>query len=799
MASVNRKGRRPERAAGLVLPRGEFRKLLDSLRRGDTLLRIGICCGAALVLWMITAGWSPPFAYRTGSVPRRDIVARVSFELPDEDRTRQLMDQRRRETLGVYELDGTPLRTIRRTLEEKLKDIVEVGTWAEVPEPLKQEFFGRLDPKGAPGMFVALRAAYADDAGVERLVRWIEPILTDIEQTGLLEQLDNRHTLESSSLYEIVVHPKGEPQRGQIVEVNRVRLGEVRRHLTGRLERSIGEHQMKEPAASEPNLPEPQHLTESQRSTFAGMLAEWISPQLRPTLVFNAEATSRARQRAVEEVQQNPVLSVYEAGQSSLADGGRPIGLQQLRLLAHEHEEYVRRRSVGERIAHSLASFGMYLAVYVLCGVYVFYRQPTLLANSRKLVMLLAIMAAAIVLAWLTSHDQWRAEIIPVILFGLSLTIAFSLELALLFTLALSLVVTLVLGQSLPQFVVLAAASSSAVLMLGRVRSRTRLIYVGLLVGGVATFTALGVGTLVEMSYGAPNVLGTPLVVDAPRPAAHEALRSLLAGSGWYGLCSVMAGVFMTGLLPFVEKLFDVQTDISLLELGDNRHPLLQELVRRAPGTYNHSINVASIGEAAADAIGANGLLVHVGAYFHDIGKMLKPDYFVENQGSEGNRHESLAPAMSTLVIISHVKDGANLARQHGLPQAIIDFIEQHHGTTLVEYFFRQATRQSESDPDGCEVDEAAFRYPGPRPQTKETAVLMLADAVESASRTLVDPTSSRIESLVREISMKRLLDGQFAECGLTLEELRTLEDSLIKSLTAVYHGRVKYPDQQTA
>ena len=267
-----------------------------------------------------------------------------------------------------------------------------------------------------------------------------------------------------------------------------------------------------------------------------------------------------------------------------------------------------------------------------------------------------------------------------------------------------------------------------------------------------------------------------------------------------FGLWSLFAASLMSGgLLPFVERLFGVQTDLSLLELGDISHPLLQELVRRAPGTYNHSINVASIAEAAAESIGAEGLLVRVGAYFHDIGKMLKPGYFVENQGQDANRHDSLVPAMSTLIIIAHIKDGADLARQHHLPEPIIDFIQQHHGTTLVEYFYRRANERSEADPDGGEVDESAFRYPGPKPQTKEAAVLMLADAVEGASRALVEPTPARIESLVHEIAMKRLLDGQFDECGLTLQELATIEDSLVKSLTAVYHGRVKYPGPKTA
>jgi hypothetical protein len=242
-----------------------------------------------------------------------------------------------------------------------------------------------------------------------------------------------------------------------------------------------------------------------------------------------------------------------------------------------------------------------------------------------------------------------------------------------------------------------------------------------------------------------------------------------------------------------------VLTDLSLLEVGDIAHPLLQELVRRAPGTYNHSINVASIGEAAAEAIGARGLLVRVGAYFHDIGKMLKPAYFVENQGQQANRHESLVPAMSTLVIIAHVKEGAELARQYNLPQPIIDLIVEHHGTTLVEYFYHRATERSQADPNGSEVDEQSYRYPGPKPSSRESAVMMLADAVESASRALTEPTPARIVSLVHDLAMKRLLDGQFDECGLTLEELDLIEQSLVKSLTAVYHGRVKYPDQRTA
>jgi hypothetical protein len=362
---------------------------------------------------------------------------------------------------------------------------------------------------------------------------------------------------------------------------------------------------------------------------------------------------------------------------------------------------------------------------------------------------------------------------VPLVVFGMTLSIAFHREFALLFSAVVTVIVVVATGQGLGQFMILYSAVASSILLVGSIRNRRKLIYVGLAVGVVATLTTVGVETLAAQ----------PFATIWP-----EAMR--------YGLFSVFAGLLMLGLLPFIESLFGVQTELSLLELGDVAHPLLQELVRRAPGTYNHSINVASIAEAAAESIGAKGLLVRVGAYFHDIGKMLKPGYFIENQGHDANRHESLVPAMSTLIIIAHIKDGADLARQHRLPKPIIDFIEQHHGTTLVEYFFRRA---SEANVDGAEVDESNFRYPGPKPQTKEAAVLMLADAVEGASRALVEPTPSRIENLVHDIAMKRLLDGQFDTCGLTLQELATIEDSLVKSLTAVYHGRVKYPDQRTA
>jgi hypothetical protein len=336
--------------------------------------------------------------------------------------------------------------------------------------------------------------------------------------------------------------------------------------------------------------------------------------------------------------------------------------------------------------------------------------------------------------------------------------------------------------QAIEHFATLVAVALTGVILLSSVPSRSKLIKVGFWCG--VTFFVVSRGL---------HILSHQAVTDVLTD--FELTRFSLQGAGW----CLVAGYLVAGSLPFIESSFGVVTDISLLEMSDISHPLLQQLVSRAPGTYNHSIAVATIGEAAADAIGANGLLLRVGAYFHDIGKMIKPDYFVENMSeNERSLHEKLNPAMSTLIIIGHVKDGVDLARQHHLPQAIIDFIEQHHGTTLVEYFYREAEKLA--DPQrSSEVEESAFRYPGPKPQTRETGVMMLADACESASRTLVEPTAKRIESLVEKLAMKRLLDGQFEECELTLTELNTIKDSLTKSLIAIYHGRVKYPDQKTA
>ncbi|MHC4976557.1 MAG: HDIG domain-containing metalloprotein, partial [Planctomycetota bacterium] len=266
---------------------------------------------------------------------------------------------------------------------------------------------------------------------------------------------------------------------------------------------------------------------------------------------------------------------------------------------------------------------------------------------------------------------------------------------------------------------------------------------------------------------------------------------ALLAG----GLGAAIAISLLAFILPNIERTFGIVTGMTLIELRDTKHPLLRELQQRAPGTYNHSLTVATIAEAAAESIGANGLEVYVGALYHDVGKMNKPDYFVENQTPGQNKHSRLTSAMSLLVIVGHVKDGIEYAREYNLPKPLHHYIESHHGTTLVEYFYRQAVEESSANEDVDSPTDTEYRYPGPRPRTKEAAILMLCDAVESATRAMTDPTPARIESLVRSLADKRLADGQLDNCNLTLREVREVEDAIIRTVCSVYHGRIAYPD----
>ncbi len=467
------------------------------------------------------------------------------------------------------------------------------------------------------------------------------------------------------------------------------------------------------------------------------------------------------------------VVHRYPAGMV-IVRRDEPIDLEKLAVLRAEHAAYVRSLSPTWLEGRRLSVFLIVGLLAVTVTAYSVRFQPALAGSLASVFGVSALVVVTFALATKLNSGPWHLAVVPLTLTAMVLTIAYNPPFALFMSVCLTILVALSQGTELTPLLAHLGGLGTAVLAMREVRTRTRLVEVGVAAG-----------------------LAFAVTTAAAEVLTGQTLRFVLTDAGRNLVGAVLAGCILTGCLPLVERAFGVVTDVSLLELADNSHPLLQELIRRAPGTYTHSMTVATLAEGAAEAIGANPLLTRVGCYYHDIGKMLKPHYFIENQ-SGPNVHDQLGPALSTLVIIGHVKDGVALAEQYRLPRPVVDFVRQHHGTTLVEYFYREALRLHDGDtvPDGL---EATFRYPGPKPQSREGCILMLADAAESASRALSAPTPTALRKLVHDLTTRRLLDGQFDDSGLTLSELKAVEDAIGKGLIAVYHARVRYADSAPA
>ncbi len=753
MASSGQKRTRSERVAAIELPPGRWERAWKALHGTQVWLQLAICTAAALLICLVMRGWDPPFPYHVGQTLPRRVLSRVDFY--DPDLTQQERVVARAGARHVYVRDLAPLDQLRDRLRNIVTELTGVESYEALPRGVWDEFLPKpeagaaLSEQEMRDRFERFRQALADDEELTRFEAAIDAALTPLGQRGMLGQLAT--DAGSGNPNEIVVYEAGDRSRSEVVRVGDVLIGRgvaVRDALRERL--------------NSPHVADP--------------VFYWIRPHLSEvqTLQFDPEETEQEKQHAADDVPEQ--FRRFESLEP-LAEAG-PLEFRHVNVLRREYNEVnLTKRTWLEKASRAGCVVILVLGLFALCALHLRFRKPQLTVSVKRQTLLLALIIITLALTnWLGTNGR-GVEIIPILILAQMIAVGYRREVALLVSGMVILLAALALGHGVGWLILLIGVTTTVILQLDRIRSRSKLIYVGFF-GGITAFALTFVGGVLD---------------DQPIDLV------MLTSAALCGVWTLVAGFLMTGLLPFVEKLFGVLTDMSLLELSDVSHPLLQELVRRAPSTYNHSLTVGSIAEAAADAVGGRGLLARVGAYFHDIGKILQPGYFIENQPPNDNRHESLYPQMSTLVIFAHIKDGADLARRHKLPTSIIDFIEQHHGTTLVEYFFGRASEQSESDPDGQHVEERTYRYPGPKPQTKEAAVMMLADSAESACRSLVEPGSARIEAVVRQVSERRLKDGQFDESGLTLGELRTIENSVIKSLIANYHGRVKYPDQRTA
>ncbi len=757
---------------------GIIARVMTSLRDRGVLARLSLCLLAIVILSFVVQAWKTPFAWRHGDRPAHGILATVDFKRINSRETRRRREQAtdrvplhfRREELQADALTDE-LRWDFRAVAESMS-LDNLSPEARAAFGLDSESKTLAAPTSKEKyetLFRLVRAADQNADGVteqariervEGLLAEFHQILLVVDQPGIVD----RDNLNESG------HPELRPGQRLAIESE----DESDAIVAGVSDVDLPS--MMKPGGRIAAIWESVPLL----STIQPSIESWLKGHVQPTLRPDEPGTLQAQTDARDQVD-----IVYERyRQSSMLVGpGEMISEEKLDLLRDEYNEAEQQVPLNLRLIRTGTVLLMMVVLAVINGAYLVRNEPGLVHSYSRLSVYLGAMILAVGLGcWSTQTPVLRAEVVPVVVMAMIFAVAYNQIMGALTAMTISLLLTLATSGELTEFVVLISVSATAVILLSRVPSRSTLVKVGFVTGLAFFVIDCGMGVLKSQSLD---------IFWSDGQLISEAFK----GAAW----CLGAGFLVAGSLPFIERVFGVVTDISLLEMSDISHPLLQELVRRAPGTYNHSISVATIAETAAESIGANGLLVRVGAYFHDIGKMLKPEYFIENM-TEGmtSRHDDLAPAMSTLIIIGHVKDGVDLALEHHLPQPMIDFIEQHHGTTLVQYFYHEAKKQAEVDSDHrTDAEESSFRYPGPKPQTKEAGVMMLSDAVESASRTLSEPTPRRIETLVHKITMDKLLDGQFEESPLTLSEIRTIEESLTQSLIAIYHGRIKYPEQQ--
>lgn len=494
----------------------------------------------------------------------------------------------------------------------------------------------------------------------------------------------------------------------------------------------------------------------------AGVVSELAMDLIKPNSFYNAEKTDEAKQLARESVP--PISRTIAEGEIILRVGDivTNLDVEALSALGLRQAEIEWQGVVGTVV--------FVLLIAVVLGLYLFRFQPEYGARWPRMLLLLLLLVLFILMAKLMVLDQaTRSYLLPAAALSMLLTVLLGPQLAIAVTVLFSMIVGFMAGGSLELAIYALVGGLIASLSLSRVEKLNAFLWAGVYVA-LANLAVILAFRLPRQDYDTVQLL---------------TLASFSLVNGGLSASLTLAGFYLLGTL------FDITTSLQLMELARPTHPLLRQLLLKAPGTYHHSILVSNMAEEAAGRIGADALLARVGAYYHDVGKIVRPYFFVDNQVEGVNVHERLDPRTSAQIVISHVEDGLDLAKKYRLPSKVRDFIPQHQGTVLATYFYHKA-RESEGD----EVNEEDFRYPGPKPQTKETAIVMLADSCEAAVRAERPDSPEGIEELVRKVIGGKMLDGQLDECDLTLRDLDGIRSAFVSILQGVFHPRVKYPEE---
>jgi putative nucleotidyltransferase with HDIG domain len=697
--------------------------------------------------------------YSVGQRLEHPIHARVEFQVRDAEQTMADRAAARAATPSYYTLNAASL-----TFDRVRADLMRVYQ-AAVDAQSFEEYSATLRELNGPAVESAYNRlhAMADDSERARFQAWVDqlPLETEYVVRGVLRE--DRDPKSSTDFIRVETHDEDGSTR--VVDVPHAEL--VPQGNERALRGSAAQ------VAKRFRLPE---LVTTVETVVLSAFRE------QPTIVFDRRRTREEMQRAADGTPE--AVTVFEAGQALAGPG--VLGPDEYRLLRAENRAYQGFLGLGtpdaerERGAVLLRrSADVALVVLISIGLLAYtglHHRRVFEIGSRTLAFMVLILATTLGARLLVMNWPDLPELVyaPCLVAGGVLAIAYPRRFAMGVMCIVALLITTMIGGRPVFLLALLTGVVVTVFQLGEIRSRSKLIATGAITTAVVMVASAAGGLSQGDSY--------------------EAItrHAVAAGS-----CVMLASFIVSGVLPLIERWFGIATYLTLLEWRDPTRQLLQLLAQEAPGTYSHSLVLGTLAEAACEAIRANGLLAQVGALYHDIGKIPKAAYFTENQAGRISRHENLAPNMSLLIILGHVKDGIEMAKEYKLPRVLHQFIAEHHGTTVVRYFHYMATEKQPQIASGRhdrEVPEAEFRYGGPKPRSRESAVLMLCDGAEGAVRALPEPTASRVEAVVHQIVMDRLNDGQFDDCEITLKELFQVEEALAKSLCSIYHGRVAYP-----
>jgi len=675
--------------------------------------------------------------FTEGEIADRNVIAPFDFEVPlsDEDLNMQRASATLR-VLPVYNRDVAVEQDLTNNLTAIFDSLATISAVDSLTTDQKTGMTGTILPYLSRGMLQDLLGKTAREGMREA---------TAEHQKYLFERgfIDNAGPLRRGSYTEIAV-------------------------MNGQNESRIASTRLVDQAGVDDVIKEEGFKRFKNNRSRAQTFFEITRSHVLPNMILDSGETENRRQQAMSKVARTVRVSKNER---IIGKHDKVTAEQEKTLVALE-----KARASVESMRSPVIIVGLYTAEIlrlllfgILLGGYILVFHRKVYEDLMKLTAVLSVLLIYMVFAAVVIRFNQSQYLIPVAFVSLVITALFGFRLGLVTTLFACFLVPLVTNVGPHMAFVSMLAGTMAIVGMLKIRSRSHFYSVFL---------------FVSIAY-VVGILGTEL-------GQAEEMQELYTHVGWAVVNALFSSLSVMFLLPIFEGVFNLTTRFTLLELTDLNKPILKRLNMEAPGTYHHSMLLGSLVDAVAADVGADALKARVCAYYHDIGKTLKPEYYAENQEAGFNKHEKITPQMSSLILLSHVKDGVELAREEKLPEMIIDAIQQHHGTTVMAFFYQKAL-----DTDShSSVNKDDFRYPGPKPQSKETAILMLADTVEPACRSIADPTSAAIRNMVAKLVNMRAQDGELDECGLTMNDLAKIREKFVSILTGIYHKRVKYPGQ---